>query len=80
MINNFSIDVNQMLNLGSDVRISASSSFNAQEAYENTFEDLIQEESTKTEQEKKEYKINFDALGMPPGFILDTSLLDSFEN
>ena len=80
MINNVSIDVTQMLNIASDVRISASSSFNAQEAYENTFEDLIQEEIVKAEEEKKEYKINFDALGMPPGFILDTSLLDSFES
>ena len=54
MINNVSIDVTQMLNIASDVRISASSSFNAQEAYENTFEDLIQEEVIKTEEEKKE--------------------------
>ena len=80
MINEIGINSAQFLQLDTNIRTSSTSTFNAQEAYENTFEDLIQEEATKTEQEKKEYKINFDALGMPPGFILDTSLLDSFEN
>ena len=74
MINEISLNSAQFLQLDTNIRTSATSTFNAQEAYENTFEDVILEVATK-EQEEKENKINFSSLGAPAGFFLDTSLL-----
>lgn len=61
----------KMLSLDYDVRISASSSFNAQDAYENTFEDVISEKISQNEQ-KNNYSFScIKALGAPPGFWLE---------
>ena len=81
MTNETSFNTSQMLNLENSVRISSNSLFNAQNAYEASFEDAIIEETIKIEEKnQKEQKINFSSLGMPPGFILDTSLIEEFEN
>ena len=81
MTNEINFNTSGMLNLENSVRISATSMFDAQSAYENTFEDMILDEASKIEeQSQKQQKIVFSSLGMPPGFILDTSLLDEFEN
>ncbi|MBR5304438.1 MAG: hypothetical protein IKU37_06400 [Candidatus Gastranaerophilales bacterium] len=75
MINETGINLTQFLNLEENIRISSSSNFNAKDAYENAFEDVILETASKTEEEK-ENKINFSSLGAPAGFFLDTSLLN----
>ena len=64
----------QFLQLDTNIRTTSTSAFNAQEAYENTFEDAILEVISKA-QEEKENKIAFSNLGAPAGFFLDTSLL-----
>ena len=61
----------KMLSLDYDVRISASSSFNAQAAYENTFEDVISEKTMQQEFEKKKLTSNSTMLGAPPGFWME---------
>lgn len=71
------INISELLFLGNNIRISSSNSFNAQDAYDNTFEDLLTEENSKTQCEiENKNKINFSNLGAPAGFFLDTSLLD----
>ena len=64
------------LQLSSDIRTSATTTFNAQEAYDNTFEDVLLEQVSKVqEEEQKDSKVKFYNLGAPAGFFLDTSLL-----
>ena len=81
MTSEINLNSTDFLMLENQIRITANSSFNAQEAYENTFEDVLLEQSTKVLQEEKENnfikEINFSNLGMPAGFVLDTSLLDA---
>lgn len=74
MINEIGINSAQFLQLDTNIRTSSTSTFNAQEAYENTFEDTLLDITSKNEEEK-ENKINFSNLGAPAGFFLDTSLL-----
>ena len=74
MINEIGINSAQFLQLDTNIRTSSTSAFNAQEAYENTFEDTMLDIASKNEEEK-ENKINFSNLGAPAGFFLDTSLL-----
>ena len=75
MINETGINSAQFLQLESSIRTSSTSLFNAQEAYENVFEDTMLEVVSKIQDEEKENKINFLNLGAPAGFFLDTSLL-----
>ena len=63
----------QFLQLDTNIRTSATSVFNANDAYENTFEDALLDIASKEEENGK--KINFISLGAPAGFFLDTSLL-----
>jgi hypothetical protein len=70
----------QFLQLHNDIRISSSSTFNAQEAYDNTFEDvLLDVVSNSQETKNQENKPKFYNLGVPAGFILDNSLLEEME-
>lgn len=64
----------RFLELDTNIRTSSTSTFNAQEAYENAFEDVILDVVSKA-QEEKDNKVNFSSLGAPAGFFLDTSLL-----
>ena len=80
MTSQIGINSSQFLQLDSDIRISATSSFNAQEAYETQFEDILLEQTSKAEEEQqKNNKINFYNLGAPAGFFLDNSLLEEME-
>ena len=74
MLNEISLNSAQFLQLDPNIRVSSTQNFNAQEAYENAFEDVMLETANKIEEEK-ENKINFSNLGAPAGFFLDTSLL-----
>lgn len=67
MINNVAINTTDILTLQNNVRISATSSYNFQEAAENIFEDTLQEEVTKEEKIQKN-EINTKNLGKPIGF------------
>ena len=70
----------QFLQLQNDIRISSTSTFNAQEAYDNTFEDVLLETVSKEQENKlEENKSKFYNLGVPAGFILDNSLLEEME-
>ena len=80
MINNISMNSAQFLQLDTDIRTTSTSTFNAQDAYENTFEDVVSEIVNKTQEEERNNKINFSNLGAPAGFFLDTSLLDEINN
>lgn len=80
MIDNVSMNTAQFLQLDTDIRTSSTSTFNAQDAYENTFEDVISEIANKSQEEERNNKINFSNLGAPAGFFLDTSLLDEMES
>ena len=51
MTNEISFNTSGMLNLENSVRISATSMFDAQSAYENTFEDMILDEASKIEEQ-----------------------------
>jgi len=75
------LNTTQFLQLDSDIRISATSAFNAQEAYETTFEDVLLDNVSKVEEEQqqKNNKVNFYNLGAPAGFFLDNSLLEEME-
>lgn len=76
MPNEISFNPSELLLLNSDIRISSISTFNAQEAYENTFEDILLDEVSQTQELKQqENKVKFYNLGMPAGFVLDVSLL-----
>ena len=81
MTESINFNTNGLLNLESDVRISSNNIFNAQDAYENSFEDVLLDEISKNQQEnqKTTNEIKFTNLGMPSGFNLDTSLLDEIE-
>ena len=81
MTESINFNTNGLLNLESDVRISSNNIFNAQDAYENSFEDVLSDEISKNQQEnqKTTNEIKFTNLGMPSGFNLDTSLLDEIE-
>lgn len=68
------INVANFLELDTNIRTSSTSTFNSQEAYENTFEDVMLDVVSKA-QEEKDDKVNFSNLGAPAGFFLDTSLL-----
>ena len=70
-----SINTAQFLQLDTNIRTSATSIFNAQEAYENAFEDVIQETTVDETSKTEERKINFSNLGPPAGFFLDVSML-----
>ena len=76
MINELELNSARFLQLENDIRITANSTFNAQEAYENTFEDVLLEHTTKESEQEKTNNVNFWSLGAPAGFFLDTSLLD----
>ncbi len=54
MINSIGFSASQMLNLESNTTINSTSTFNAQEAYENTFEDILLEQ-TSAEDQKNNY-------------------------
>lgn len=70
----------QFLQLHNDIRISSTSTFNAQEAYDNTFQDVLLDEVSKVQETKQqENKQKFYNLGVPAGFILDNSLLEQME-
>lgn len=81
MTESINLNTNDLLNLQQDVRITSNNIFNAQDAYENSFEDVLLEEVTKEQQETQKIRneIKFTNLGMPSGFILDTSLLEEIE-
>ena len=74
MTSEIGLNTTHFLQLNNDIRISSTSTFNAQEAYENTFEDVLLDVVSKT-QEEKQSKIAFSSLGVPAGFFMDTSLL-----
>jgi len=78
-MNDISINQSKYLYLDTNIRTSATSSFNAQEAYENTFEDVMSEVAVKTQEDEKENKFSFSNLGAPAGFFLDTSMLDEVD-
>ncbi len=81
MTESINLNTNGLLNLQNDIRISSSNIFNAQDAYETSFEDVLLDEVSKEQQEtaKSNNEIKFANLGMPTGFNLDTSLLDEME-
>ena len=68
------LNIANFLELDTNIRTSSTSTFNFQEAYENTFEDVMLDVVSKA-QEEKDNKVNFSNLGAPAGFFLDTSLL-----
>ena len=49
MVNSIGFSASEMLSLQSDVSLNNTSSFNAQEAYENTFEDILLEKTTENQ-------------------------------
>ena len=70
----------QFLQLNNDIRISSTQTFNAQEAYENAFEDVLLEQVSKTQEiEQNKCDIKYYNLGVPAGFIMDNSLLEQME-
>lgn len=75
MINEIGLNSAQFLQLEQNIRISSTNTFDAQQAYENVFEDTLLDIVSKSEEEK-ENKVNFSNLGAPAGFFLDTSLLN----
>ena len=81
MTESINFNTNSLFNLENDVRISSNNIFNAQDAYENSFEDILLDEVSKEQQETKKIinEPKFSNLGMPLGFNLDTSLLDEIE-
>ena len=76
MINEIGINSAEFLQLEPNIRTSSTNVFNAQEAYDNAFEDALLDVVSKTQEEQKENKVNFSNLGAPAGFFLDTSLLN----
>lgn len=76
MINETGLNSAQFLQLDSNIRTSSTNAFNAQEAYDNAFEDVMLDVVSKIEEEEKENKVSFLNLGAPAGFFLDTSLLN----
>ncbi len=68
MINTISFNATQMLALDSSVEISSQATFNAQEAYENTFEDVLQETVSQVELNKIN---NVQNLGKPCNFNIE---------
>lgn len=64
----------QFLQLDTNIRTSSTTTFNAQEAFENVFEDVAFEVISQTQEEQEQKYNNFN-LGAPAGFFLDTSLL-----
>lgn len=80
MTSEITLNTSQFLQLDNDIRITSNSVFNAQEAYENAFEDVISEKVVKNDEEnQKNNKVNFYNLGPPAGFFLDNSLLEEIE-
>ena len=80
MTQEISLNTAQFALLNPDIRVSATSTFNAQEAYENTFEDVLLDQVSKThEQNQKNNEVKFYNLGAPAGFFLDNSLLEQME-
>ena len=75
MINEIGLNSAQFLQLEQNIRMSSTNTFDAQQAYENVFEDTLLDIVSKSEEEK-ENKVNFSNLGAPAGFFLDTSLLN----
>ena len=59
MITSVSFNSAQMLALDSNVSINSISTFNAQEAYENTFEDVVQENISQNEAAKNNNQSSF---------------------
>ena len=71
-----SINTAQFLQLDTNIRTSATSTFDAQNAFENVFEDVVSDKINEINQEEtKNNKVNFSNLGPPAGFFLDVSLL-----
>lgn len=81
MTESINLNTNGLFNLQNDVRITSNNIFNAQDAFENSFEDILLEEVSKEQQETQKTinEIKFANLGMPSGFNLDTSLLEEIE-
>ena len=78
MINETNLNLAEFYQLQTDIRVSSTSAFNAREAYENTFEDLMLEQVTNLEhvqQEQETNKVNFYNLGPPPGFFIEATFL-----
>ena len=74
MTSEIGFNTTQFLQLNNDIRISSSSIFNAQDAYENTFEDVLLDVVSKTHEDKHN-STSSSGLGVPAGFFMDTSLL-----
>ena len=93
MINGISTDMTGLLALNNNIRISNNSVFNAEEAYQSTFEDLLLETVAESSSDDNNGKIennnlstkpsspikNSLNLGIPSGFNLDTSLLEKID-
>ena len=94
MINGISTDTTGLLALNNNIRISNNSVFNAEEAYQSTFEDLLLETvAESSDDDDNNGKIennnlsdkpsspikNSLNLGIPSGFNLDTSLLEKID-
>ena len=78
MINETNLNLAEFYQLQTDIRVSSTSAFNAQEAYENVFEDVLMEqitEATQVQHEQKPCKVNFYNLGPPPGFFIEATFL-----
>lgn len=76
MLDKIGLNQAQFLQLDTNIRVSSNATFNAQDAFENAFEDVVSEIANKDEQQQTtSHKVNFSNLGAPAGFFLDTSLL-----
>ena len=78
MINDIRYSASQLLQI-SDLIPVQEGTFSTQEAYQNTFEELIAEKNNEAEIQNLN-KASFMPLGIPAGFNIDFSLLDEMEN
>ena len=53
MTESINLNTNGLFNLQNDVRITSNNIFNAQDAFENSFEDILLEEVSKEQQENQ---------------------------
>ena len=81
MTSSINLNSNQFYLLQNDIRISSTSTFSAQNAYEQAFEDVAQdvarEENNKIEENNR---INYYNLGAPADFILNSFYIEEIEN
>ena len=76
MSDHLSINTANFLQLDTNIRTSATSTFSTQDAYDNAFEDIMADKIQENNQEEyRNNKINFSNLGPPAGFFLDVSML-----